>query len=129
MDINGRQREWKRIVNEKNIEETMKSCIEAIFSDLGEKLKEFEQEYEYDLKNIQIDMAMNFQNINKDDTGKWILMNGNQTAVLAFNYLLEARQAKGIAARSDMVITTVVTTPMIDAIAKHYGVSCYRVLT
>jgi tRNA U34 5-carboxymethylaminomethyl modifying GTPase MnmE/TrmE len=72
MDINGRQREWKKIVNKKNIEETMKSCIEAIFSDLGEKLKEFEQEYEYDLKNIQIDMAMNFQNINKDDTGKWI---------------------------------------------------------
>lgn len=72
MDINRRQREWKKIVNEKNIEETMKSCIEAIFSDLGEKLKEFEQEYEYDLKNIQIDMAMNFQDINKDDTGKWI---------------------------------------------------------
>jgi hypothetical protein len=72
MDINGRQREWKKIVNEKNIEETMKSCIEAIFSDLGEKLQEFEQEYEYDLKNIQIDMAMNFQNINKDETGKWI---------------------------------------------------------
>ena len=76
VDINGRQREWKRIVNEKNIEETMKSCIEAIFSDLGEKLKEFEQEYEYDLKNIQIDMAMNFQNINKDDTGKWIKWGG-----------------------------------------------------
>jgi tRNA U34 5-carboxymethylaminomethyl modifying GTPase MnmE/TrmE len=72
MDINGRQREWKKIVNEKNIEETMKSCIEAIFSDLGEKLQEFEQEYEYDLKNIQIDMAMNFSNITKDDTGKFI---------------------------------------------------------
>lgn len=72
MDINRRQREWKRIVNEKNIEETMKSCKEAIFSDLREKLQEFEQEYEYDLKNIQIDMAMNFQDINKDDTGKWI---------------------------------------------------------
>ncbi|MFN9558725.1 MAG: hypothetical protein ACK56B_09080 [Dolichospermum sp.] len=72
MDINGRQREWKRIVNEKNIEETMKSCKEAIFSNLRKKLQEFEQEYEYDLKNIQIDMAMNFQNINKDETGKWI---------------------------------------------------------
>jgi ribosome biogenesis GTPase A len=72
MDINGRQRAWKGIVNEKNIEEIMKSCIEAIFSDLGEKLKEFEQEYEYDLKNIQIDMAMNFSNITKDDTGKLI---------------------------------------------------------
>ncbi|ALB39161.1 hypothetical protein AA650_00625 [Anabaena sp. WA102] len=76
MDINRRQREWKRIVNEKNIEETMKSCKEAIFSDLREKLQEFEQEYEYDLKNIQIDMAMNFQNINKDDTGKWIKWGG-----------------------------------------------------
>ncbi|MBK1987696.1 GTPase domain-containing protein, partial [Sphaerospermopsis aphanizomenoides BCCUSP55] len=72
MDINGRQREWNKIVNEKNLEETMKSCIEAIFSDLGEKFKEFEQEYEYDIKNIQIDMAMNLSNINKDDTGKWI---------------------------------------------------------
>jgi ribosome biogenesis GTPase A len=72
MDINGRQRAWKGIVNEKNIEEIMKSCIEAIFSDLGEKLKEFEQEYEYDLKNIQIDMEMNFSNITKDVTGKSI---------------------------------------------------------
>ncbi|MFO0100274.1 MAG: GTPase [Aphanizomenon sp.] len=72
MDINGRQREWKKIVNKKNIEETMKSCIEAIFSDLGEKLQEFEQEYEYDLKNIQIDMEMNFSNITKDVTGKSI---------------------------------------------------------
>ena len=72
MDINGRQRAWKGIVNEKNIEEIMKSCIEAIFSDLGKKLKEFEQEYEYDLKNIQIDMEMNFSNITKDVTGKLI---------------------------------------------------------
>ena len=72
MDINRRQREWKRIVNEKNIEETMKSCKEAIFSNLRVKLQEFEQEYEYDLKNIQIDMAMNFSNITKDDIGKWI---------------------------------------------------------
>ena len=65
----------------------------------------------------------------KDDKGKWVLMNGNQTAVLAFNYLLEARHKKGMAAANDMVVTTIVTTPMIDAIARHYGVSCYRVLT
>jgi len=72
IDINGRQRAWKGIVNEKNIEEIMKSYIESIFSDLGEKFQEFEQEYEYDLKNIQIDMEMNFSNITKDDTGKLI---------------------------------------------------------
>jgi phosphoglucomutase len=65
----------------------------------------------------------------KDSAGKWVLMNGNQTAVLAFNYLMEARKAKGIAQANDMVITTIVTTPMIDAIAKGNGVNCYRVLT
>ncbi|MBL7732004.1 MAG: phospho-sugar mutase [Chitinophagaceae bacterium] len=65
----------------------------------------------------------------KDTAGKWVLMNGNQTAVLAFNYLMEARKAKGIAQPNDMVITTIVTTPMIDAIARGNGVNCYRVLT
>jgi phosphoglucomutase len=56
-------------------------------------------------------------------------MNGNQTAVLAFNYLIEARKTKGIAQPNDMVITTIVTTPMIDAIAKGNNLACYRVLT
>lgn len=65
----------------------------------------------------------------KDSNGKWVLMNGNQTAVLAFNYLIEARKTKGIAQPNDMVITTIVTTPMIDAIAAKNGVACYRVLT
>jgi phosphoglucomutase len=65
----------------------------------------------------------------KDSNGKWVLMNGNQTAVLAVNYLLEARKAKGIAEANDMVITTIVTTPMIDGIAKKNNVACYRVLT
>jgi phosphoglucomutase len=65
----------------------------------------------------------------KDKAGKWVLMNGNQTAVLAFNYLIEARKAKGIAKPNDMVITTIVTTPMIDAIAIRNQVACYRVLT
>jgi len=65
----------------------------------------------------------------KNREGKWVLMNGNQTAVLAFNYLLEARRTKGIAGKNDMCITTIVTTPMIDAIAKGNNVACYRVLT
>ncbi|MCB9056051.1 MAG: phospho-sugar mutase [Chitinophagales bacterium] len=65
----------------------------------------------------------------KDLHGNWVLMNGNQTAVLAFNYLIEARKAKGIAQPNDMVITTIVTTPMIDPIAQKNNVACYRVLT
>jgi phosphoglucomutase len=65
----------------------------------------------------------------KDNHGEWVLMNGNQTAVLACNYLIEARKAKGIAKSNDMVITTIVTTGMINQIASKNGVACYNVLT
>jgi phosphoglucomutase len=65
----------------------------------------------------------------KDNHGEWVLMNGNQTAVLAFNYMIEARKAKGIAEPNDMVIKTIVTTDMIDKIARRNGVKCYNVLT
>lgn len=65
----------------------------------------------------------------KDHTGKWVLVNGNQTAVLAFNYLMEARKAKGIARPNDMVVKTIVTSDMIDVLAGNYGVNCYNVLT
>ena len=56
-------------------------------------------------------------------------MNGNQTAVLAFAYMMEARKAKGIAKPNDMVITTIVTTEMINEVAKQNEVNCYNVLT
>ncbi|MDQ3682204.1 MAG: phospho-sugar mutase [Bacteroidota bacterium] len=65
----------------------------------------------------------------KDNNGKWILMNGNQTAVLAFNYMIEARKEKGIAQSDDMVIKTIVTTDMINVIAEKNNVKCYDVLT
>jgi phosphoglucomutase len=65
----------------------------------------------------------------KDNHGNWVLMNGNQTAVLAFNYMIEARKAKGIAQPNDMVITTIVTTGMINKIAAKNKITCYNVLT
>ena len=65
----------------------------------------------------------------KNHKGEWILMNGNQTALLAFNYMIEARKAKGLQQPNDMVVKTIVTTDMIDVIAKESGVSCYNVLT
>jgi phosphoglucomutase len=65
----------------------------------------------------------------KDNHGKWVLMNGNQTAVLAFNYMMESRREKGIAQSNDMVVKTIVTTDMIDLMAASYGVKCYNVLT
>ena len=65
----------------------------------------------------------------KNNDGNWVLMNGNQTAVLAFNYLIEARKAKGIAKPNDMIIKTIVTSDMINRFAAANGVACYDVLT
>ncbi len=65
----------------------------------------------------------------KDNDGNWVLMNGNQTAVLAFNYMIEARKAKGLAKPNDMVVKTIVTTELIDEIARQNDITCYNVLT
>ncbi len=65
----------------------------------------------------------------KDRHGKWTLLNGNQTAVLACAYMIEARKAAALAKPNDMVIKTIVTTELIDQIAVPNGVACYNVLT
>jgi len=65
----------------------------------------------------------------KNHKGEWVLMNGNQTAVLAFNYMIEARNEKKIAKPEDFVVKTIVTTDMIDEIARHNNINCYNVLT
>ena len=65
----------------------------------------------------------------KNTKGDWVLMNGNQTAVLAFNYMIEARKTKGINKPNDMVVKTIVTTGMIDVLAKENNIACYNVLT
>jgi phosphoglucomutase len=65
----------------------------------------------------------------KNHKGEWVLMNGNQTAVLAFAYMMEARRAKGIAKPNDMVVSTIVTTELINEVARKNHVTCYNVLT
>ena len=65
----------------------------------------------------------------KNNKGEWVLLNGNQTALLVFNYIIEARKNKGMAKPDDMVIKTIVTTDMIDVIATQNNISCYNVLT
>ncbi|ASZ14946.1 phospho-sugar mutase [Chitinophaga pendula] len=65
----------------------------------------------------------------KDLQGEWILLNGNQTAVLLFNYIIEGRKQKGLAQPNDYVCKTVVTSDLIDVFAAKNGVACYNVLT
>lgn len=65
----------------------------------------------------------------KNNHGEWVLLNGNQTAVMVFNYMIEARREKGIAKPNDMVVKTIVTTDLIDKIAAENNVTCYNTLT
>ncbi len=65
----------------------------------------------------------------KNNHGEWVLLNGNQTALLAFSYMMESRKQKGIAQPNDMVVKTIVTTDLIDIIAEKNNVTCYNTLT
>ncbi|MBW8684606.1 phospho-sugar mutase [Chitinophaga rhizophila] len=65
----------------------------------------------------------------KDLKGEWVLLNGNQTAVLLFNYIIEGRRQKGLAGDTDYVCKTVVTSDLIDVFAARNNVNCYNVLT
>lgn len=65
----------------------------------------------------------------KNHHGEWVLMNGNQTAVLLFNYIVEGRKQAGLAKPNDYVCKTVVTSDLIDAFAARNNVTCYNVLT
>ncbi|SDH65646.1 phospho-sugar mutase [Chitinophaga filiformis] len=65
----------------------------------------------------------------KDIKGEWTLLNGNQTAVLLFNYIIEGRRRKGLAGDTDYVCKTVVTSDLIDVFAAQNNVNCYNVLT
>ena len=65
----------------------------------------------------------------KDNHGNWVLLNGNQTALIVFNYIIEARKLSGKAEPNDMIVKTIVTTDMIDKIAEKNNINCYNVLT
>lgn len=65
----------------------------------------------------------------KDHTGKWILLNGNQTAVLLFNYIVEGRKRKGLTQPTDYICKTIVTSDLIDVFAASNEIRCYNTLT
>lgn len=65
----------------------------------------------------------------RDNEGKFVLMNGNQTAVIILYYLLEQWKASGKLDGKQYLVKTIVTTYLIDKIADYYGVECFNVLT
>ncbi|WP_212003129.1 phospho-sugar mutase [Chitinophaga sp. HK235] len=65
----------------------------------------------------------------KDLKGQWVLLNGNQTGVLLFNYIVEGRRRKGLQRPSDFIAKTVVTSDLIDVFAAQNDINCYNTLT
>lgn len=65
----------------------------------------------------------------KDDNGRFFILNGNQTASLLINYLLTKWSEKGKLKGKEYIVKTIVTTELLAAIAKKFGVPHYDVLT
>lgn len=65
----------------------------------------------------------------KNTEGKFILLNGNQTGSLLISYLLSAWQAKNKLDGNQYIVKTIVTTNLIDDIARDKSVTCYNTLT
>jgi phosphoglucomutase len=65
----------------------------------------------------------------KDNKGKFIILNGNQTAALLTNYLLKKWGEKGKLTGNEYIVKTIVTTELLADIAKKYKVEYFDVLT
>lgn len=57
------------------------------------------------------------------------LISGNEMGVLLFDYLCRARKEAGILPEKPVVVSTIVSTALLDAIAADYGATVIRTLT
>jgi phosphoglucomutase len=65
----------------------------------------------------------------RDDRGKLVLINGNQTASLLTYYLLSQWSERGKLRGKEYIVKTIVTTELIADMARYYKVPYYDVLT
>lgn len=64
----------------------------------------------------------------KNDKGEWVLINGNQTALIFLWYIITNRKAKGLLKPTDFIVKTIVTTEVIRKIAEKQHIEmrdCY----
>lgn len=65
----------------------------------------------------------------KNNEGEWILLNGNQTALLFVYYLITRWKELGKIQGKEYIVKTIVTTELIRTIAEKNGVEVYDVYT
>ncbi len=62
-------------------------------------------------------------------TGEYICYTGNMSAMLIAEYEISQREEKGILPENGMIVKTIVSTNLTDAIAEEYGLDLIEVLT
>lgn len=65
----------------------------------------------------------------RNDKGRLVLLNGNQTAVLLTYYLLSQWSAKGMLKGREFMAKTIVTSELVADIMKEYDITYFDVLT
>jgi len=65
----------------------------------------------------------------KNNDGEWVLLNGNQTALLFVYYLITRWKELGKVEGKEYIVKTIVTTETIRTIAERNGVEMYDVYT
>ncbi|HEY0895219.1 MAG TPA: phospho-sugar mutase, partial [Sphingobacteriaceae bacterium] len=65
----------------------------------------------------------------KNNRGEFVLLNGNQTGSLLINYVLTAWEKSGKLTGREYIVKTIVTSNIIDEIARAKNVTCYNTLT
>ena len=65
----------------------------------------------------------------KNDKGEWVLLNGNQTALMFVYYMITRWKELGKIQGKEYIVKTIVTTETIKTIAERNGVEIYDVYT
>ena len=65
----------------------------------------------------------------KNNEGEWVLLNGNQTALMFVYYLITRWKELGKVNGKEYIVKTIVTTELIRTIAERNGVEIYDVYT
>ena len=61
--------------------------------------------------------------------GSYELLSGNEVGVLLLDYICAARMENGTMPKDPVMVKSIVSTPLADVVAAHYGVECRNVLT
>ena len=61
--------------------------------------------------------------------GSYELLSGNEVGVLLLDYICAGRIEQGTMPKNPVMCKSIVSTPLADKVAEHYGVECRNVLT